>query len=340
MASPLPLLPTMGVGSYASPGWLAASRERLRDGSFGAADIQELFDDATRIAVADQVEAGLDVISDGELRRNRFVYSTFDRIAGLKRQSPARKLGVPGYDMAPHFVAAELPTAPDGLGIVEEFAALKRLAPERRLKVALPGPLTFGGGIGPGSLAASDVMSALAKIVRCEVQALVAAGADHIQLDEPGFAKPPYDFSLSDAAAVISETLTGLPGHHAVHICFGNNAGRPVRDRRLSRLFPAIEAIGCHQLVLEFANREMSEVDCLARLADHFEIAAGVIDVKSFHLESADDVARRIDQVLRHVPAARLWITADCGFSALPRHFAREKMRALVEGARLVRGRL
>jgi 5-methyltetrahydropteroyltriglutamate--homocysteine methyltransferase len=108
----------------------------------------------------------------------------------------------------------------------------------------------------------------------------------------------------------------------------------------MSRLFPAIEAIGCQQLVLEFANREMAEVDCLARLADRFEIAAGVIDVKSFHLESADDVARRVDQVLQHVPAARLWLTADCGFSALPRHFAREKMRALVAGARLVRGRI
>ncbi|HUN52682.1 MAG TPA: hypothetical protein VMU42_16265, partial [Candidatus Sulfotelmatobacter sp.] len=181
---------------------------------------------------------------------------------------------------------------------------------------------------------------ALVGIVRREVAALAAAGADLIQLDEPGFAKPPYGLSLAEGAAVIGETLAGLLGHHAVHICFGNNAGRPVRDRRLSRLFPAIEAIPCRQLVLEFANREMAEVDCLARLAERFEIAAGVIDVKSFHLESADDVARRIQQVLRHVPAARLWVTADCGFSALPRAFARDKLHALVAGARLVRGRL
>src|SRR6185295_9014420 len=92
----LPPLPTMGVGSYASPGWLILGRQQLRAGALGPADIEELLEDATRIAIADQVEAGLDIISDGELRRQRFVYEMYDRLAGLTRVPPRRRVGVPG----------------------------------------------------------------------------------------------------------------------------------------------------------------------------------------------------------------------------------------------------
>ena len=102
----LPLLPTMGVGSYATPGWLFLFRDHLRDGTTGPADIDEAFEDATRIAIADQVEAGIDVISDGELRRMRFVYEMYDRLRGMERIAPRRRLGVPGYDRAPKFAAS------------------------------------------------------------------------------------------------------------------------------------------------------------------------------------------------------------------------------------------
>lgn len=104
----LPLLPTMGVGSYASPAWLVAAREKIRHRSFGPQDVEEMLEDATRVAVADQLEAGLDIISDGEMRRQRFVYEMFDRLGGLERVPPRRHVGVPGYDMAPHFVTTEV----------------------------------------------------------------------------------------------------------------------------------------------------------------------------------------------------------------------------------------
>jgi len=131
-----------------------------------------------------------------------------------------------------------------------------------------------------------------------------------------------------------------VPGTLAVHVCFGNNAGRPTRDRRIGRLFPAIERLDCQQLVMEFANREMADIELMARLAQKYQVFCGVVDVKSFHRETPEDVARRIELCLKHVPASRLGVTADCGFSALPRFLAREKMRALAAGARLVRGRL
>ena len=335
-----PLLPAMGVGSYAAPGWFIAARRLMREDKWGAHDIEELLDDATRIVVADQLEAGVDVITDGELRRQRFVYEMYDRITGLERVPPRRRLGVPGYDRAPSFVASGPLAAAEGFGVVEDFTALRRLVPERQLKIALPGPLTCAAWIDPGGRGAAAVMDELGGLVRAELKALEAAGADYIQLDEPALPRRPYGLDAEQGAALINRTLDGLSARLAVHVCFGNNAGRPFADRRLGPLLAAVQALECHQLVLEFANREMAEVEILATLAQRFEIAAGVIDVKNFHPENADDVARRIRQCLEHVPAEKLTVTADCGFSALPRYLARVKMGAMVAGARLVRAEL
>jgi 5-methyltetrahydropteroyltriglutamate--homocysteine methyltransferase len=338
------LLPAMGVGSYASPSWLIAAREWMRAGTFGSQDVEETFEDATRIVIADQVEAGLDIISDGELRRQRFVYEMFDRLAGLERVPPARRVGVPGYDMAPHFTAVERLTAPGGLGVVAEFEALRRLAPGLLLKVALPGPITFLGPIEPGAAYGADGMARLLTdlvgIVGAEVRALARAGAERIQLDEPSLARLPHDLPLAAAVAAINGALADVPGRLAVHVCYGNNAGRPNAERGLARLLPALRTLQCGELVLEFANRQMAEVECLRELADVCDIAAGVVDVKSFYVETPEDVAARIRRVLEFVPSARLAVTADCGFSALPRWLARAKLRALVAGARLVRASL
>src|SRR3990172_12481671 len=105
----LPLLPTMGVGSSASPSWLVAAREKIRDRTFGPRDIEETLEDATRVAVGDPIDAGLDVLSDGEMRRQRFVYEMFDRLGGLQRVAPRRRGGGPGYDMAPHLATPRPP---------------------------------------------------------------------------------------------------------------------------------------------------------------------------------------------------------------------------------------
>ena len=339
----LPLLPTMGVGSYATPGWLFLFREHLRDGTTGPADIDEAFEDATRIAIADQVEAGIDLISDGELRRMRFVYEMYDRLQGMERVSPVRKLGVPGYDRAPHFRAAERLTAPKGLGIVTEYHQLRRLCPDRQVKIAFPGPMTFARNIEPGAPYGGDrakMIEDIVAIIRAEVTALIAAGADLVQLDEPGFTNPTPDTSIEAGADAINAALGGQREHTAVHICFGNNASRPYVRRDFGRLFPALGRLDCRMLLLEFANREMADIDRLPELAERYDIAAGVIDVKSFYQESAEDVAERIRRVLRHMPAERLAITADCGFSALPRWLARTKLQAMAAGAQIVRQEL
>lgn len=344
IATGLRPLATMGVGSYATPGWMFPFRKAMRDGGAGPEDIDEAFEDATRVVVADQIDAGVDILSDGELRRQRFVYEMYDRLQGIDRVPPGRRLGVPGYDMAPSFTATARVTAPDGLGLVAEFEALRRIAPDHPLKMALPGPMTFATNIEPGPAYGSDGIEALlddlTNIIATELTALNRAGAAFVQLDEPGFAHPPDGVSMTAGAAAINLTLEAAQGTTAVHVCFGNNASRPFVRRDFGRLMPAMGDLACDILLLEFANREMADLAFLPDLATNHAIAAGVIDVKSFHVETVAEVAERLRRVLEFLPADKLYVTADCGFSAIPRWLARAKMKAMVAGTQVVRKEL
>ena len=138
----LGLLPTMGVGSYASPAWLTATRRVLRAGDAGPADMEEAVQDAIKIAVWDQEEAGLDILTDGEIRRQRFLWNVVEKLAGLKLIPAQRKLGVVSYDSAPRFETAERVTAPSGFGLVGEYQYVRTLT-DKPLKICCPGPLTI-----------------------------------------------------------------------------------------------------------------------------------------------------------------------------------------------------
>ena len=353
MPQDLPLLPTMGVGSHAAPGWLFSFRQAIRAGQAGPADIEEAYEDATRAAIGDQIAAGLDVFSDGELSRDRFVYAMYDRLTGLVRQPVARKLGVPGYDRTPGHVAAERVSAPEGLGLVADYLFLKQevtrqLGPEAaasRLKMALPGPITFVRNIEPGAAYAGEaephfaLLADLVEVIAAEVRALKEAGCPLVQLDEPGLTHASDWLSQAAAVQAINRVGEAAPGAFALHVCFGNNASRPYTPRDFDRLQPALENLKADWLVLEFANREMAGLDLVAGLANPAKIMAGVVDVKNFHLESADKVARRAEQVLRAgIAAENLALTADCGLSAIPRWLGVKKLEALAAGAALVRG--
>ena len=128
---PLPLLPTTVIGSYATPGWLWTAMEEIKQGKYGATDIKETYDDAVRIAIADQEKAGVDIISDGEMRRFFFVQNFYRRMGGLQELEPFRKTGLYAYDSVPRYIPVEKITVPDGLGIVEEFKFLKESTNKR-----------------------------------------------------------------------------------------------------------------------------------------------------------------------------------------------------------------
>ena len=336
---------TSVVGSHAHPAWFVSGIEEAERGRFGPADLAEMLDDAVDLAIHDQEAAGIDVITDGEMRRAGFFTAEFYRhLTGVRALPPDRLLGAGGHDQQHRFEVLEPIAAPDGLNVIEEFNAAKGRT-TRPLKVTLPGPYTLSGRLrtGPGEVYETRVAAAEAfvPILQAELSGLADAGATIIQVDEPSPAihpDAPADFVGLFNAAV--EPVRGRVRLGA-HLCFGNYLGRPLAARSYRPIRDAMLGFGVDELVLEFANREMAEIDLLAELVDAGrDVAAGVIDVKNYHLETADEVAARIEAILATgVSGDRLTLVPDCGFSQTARWATTAKLLALVGGRDLVRGR-
>jgi 5-methyltetrahydropteroyltriglutamate--homocysteine methyltransferase len=336
---------TSVVGSHAHPGWFAHAIAAAERSEYGPADLAELLDDGVDLAIHDQERAGIDVISDGEMRRAGFFTAEFYRhLTGVRALPPDRRLGVGAHDGL-HRFAVEAPiAAPDGLGVVGEYVAARKRT-DRPLKVTLPGPYTLSGRLvtGPGEVYATRVAAAEAfvEILQAELRGLRDAGATIIQLDEPSAAIHPD--APADFAALFNAAIEPVRGdvRLGAHLCFGNFLGRPLAPRSYRPILGAMLGFHVDELVLEFANRELSEIDLLKDLTDAGQdVAAGVIDVKNSHVETAAEVAARIDAILATgVPPERLTLVPDCGFSQTARHLATAKLEALVAGRDRVRGR-
>lgn len=339
----LPLLPTAPVGSHALPGWYRLALEHLGRGEVGDADVREAVEDASATAISDQERAGLDVISDGEVRRTDFIMGFYGRLRGLRPAPPHRRLGPEMYDStAVHETEGRI-EAPDGLGCVAEYEFASRRS-SRLVKVAVPGPLTLTNAIRvrEGYRDREALAEDLAGIVNAELRALVAAGCRFVQVDEPSYVASWTD--PADGARLLGRCLEGVAGDGVcvgLHVCFGNLRGRPMLPRSYAPVLPHFRDVGCDVVFLEFANREMSEADLWARHDLPQVLAAGVVDVKSFHRELPEEVADRLRRLLAAgVPADRLWAVPDCGLWETPRWLAFQKLRALVAGAELVRREL
>lgn len=338
-------LTTSVVGSHARPGWFVSAIAAADRGEFGAVDLRELYDDAVDVALRDQEDAGVDVVCDGEMRRAGFFTAEFYRhLTGVRALPPDRRLGAGGHDQQHRFAVTEPIAAPDGLGVVDEFRyAVTRTT--RPLKVTIPGPYTLSGRLrtGPGEVYPDrqTAAEAFVPILRDELVALVASGATIVQIDDPSPAIHPD--APSDFAALFNAAVAPIVGtaRLGAHLCFGNYEGRPLARRTYRPVLAAMLAFDVDELVLEFANRELAELELLADItAAGRDVAAGLIDVKSYHLETADEVAGRIDAVLATgVPAERLTIVPDCGFSQTARWATVVKLRAMVAGRDLVLGR-
>jgi 5-methyltetrahydropteroyltriglutamate--homocysteine methyltransferase len=333
-------LPTSVVGSHGLPGWVWLAREAMEQGRLGAIDMRELMEDATQAALLDQERAGVDVVTTGEMGRVRFIIGFYDHIRGIKTLPAPRRLGQPLWDTNTPFEVVEQLTAPEGLGIVEEFK-LARALTQKPIKATVPGPYTLlvplklGGGYRDKATLLADLVG----IVNAECKALVAAGATFIQIDEPHHGM--YAGSVHDVTRGINRAVEGVNAKIAVHVCFGNLYGRPfsaVRDYR--NVFPTLGDLKASQIVLEFANRGMEDAARWKDFPKDKELGAGVIDVKAFKAETAADVAERIRAFLPHIPADRLWLNPDCGFWETPRWVVKKKLAALCDGAALVRREL
>jgi 5-methyltetrahydropteroyltriglutamate--homocysteine methyltransferase len=335
-----PLLPTSVIGSYAWPGWLTTALEAAQRGEYGADDLHEVQDDAVDLAVREQEEAGVDLITDGEMRRIGFFTAEFyGHMTGLAELPARRKLGVAGHDQRESYEAVEPLAAPDGLGLLPEWEYVRKRA-KQPVKMPIPGPYTLAGRIKGGSLYKTriDVAYALAELVNRELKALVAAGVEYIQVDEPSGAV--HAHSPAEFVRLFNTTVEGVNAHIGTHLCFGNFAGRPVAKRSYRPLFPYILDMKVDQFALEFANREMAEIDLWREFPNNKQLAAGLVDVKNYYIEKPEDVAERIRIALKYVAADKLWVTPDCGFSQTARWAARGKLKAMVEGAAIVRREL
>lgn len=347
MASGLPLIPTTVCGSHGMPSWLHLVREAAQAGRLGPVDLQESYEDAVRIAIRDQIEAGVDVISDGEMRRVTFIRGFYDRLTGIRPLPIPRLIGPPNYDTHCPYEVVDRITAPNGLGIVDEFRFAHPLV-DRPMRVAVPGPITLLIPLRRGGPYASEdsLLADLIALVNREMRALVAAGCDFIQVDEPNYVMAAGKHRVIKGEAgpmvqALNAAVDGVAAKLALHVCFGNAHNNSFASpRRYRPLYPALLQARVQQFVFEYANREMSEIELWSEFPTDKEIAVGVIDVKAFRVETAEEVAERIRLALKHVPAERLWLAPDCGLWETPRWVGVSKLRSMVEAARTMRREL
>ena len=329
----LPILPTTVVGSYSMPGWL----ERLKTEYFARRisrhDLDEVHDTAVKAAIKDQEVAGLDIVTDGELRRDNLIDYFVERLPGVDIDRSSKKFYYDFYDSS---VSAKLPMAP--LGLADDFRFLKKFT-EREAKFCVTGPHSLTKRIRNEFYPSEEAVAMdIARVMNLELKELVKAGAKIIQIDEPYFSGFPDDISWGVNA--LNAMVEGVGATIAVHICYGNRYGKPSWEGSYRYLLPKILDAKIHQLTLEFARRGGEDLDVFKQLPAPFQLGVGVIDVKTQAVETPDVVAERIRKALEVVPAERMFILPDCGCFHLPRDVAFAKLCAMVEGTKIVRKEL
>ncbi len=341
-------LRTSVIGSLPFPGWLEHACASLE--SFGTADRAELQSDAVIAAIHDQTVAGLDVITDGEQTRLDFNLSFYAFLDGVELEAASpRRFGPPAHDQrGRHRVTGPL-RAPKGLGVVEEYRRLARLAKdagvpgEVMLKASVPGPYTLSGRLIPDGRKykeREDVAKALLPVVRAEIVSLMSAGCREICVDEPSMSCYAHKEDPKAFVRIFNDTVE--PAWKKVrigtHLCFGNYKGRAVGPRRYAPMFPAFLGFHADEIHVEMASREFAELDVIAAIAKAGKDAAvGVVDVKSYYVESPGDVAERVRRCVKLAKPDRLVFAPDCGLSQTARWASKRKLVSLVEGVGIVR---
>ena len=338
------LFPTSLVGSYCQPDWLI-DREKLK-GQFPPRTrarelwripepfLKEAQDDATLIAIRDQERAGLDIITDGEIRRESYSNRFATALAGLDLDNYGQVMTRSGKPVpVPRIVGPIRRTGPVEL----DDLRFLRAKTDRQIKVTLPGPFTMSqhplNDHYPGiAQAAMDY----ARAVREEMADLFAAGTDVVQLDEPWMQARPEqaeDYGL----AALNAALEGAAGTTAVHICFGYAALTKDRPEGYSFL-PQMAGCRCDQISIETAQADL-DTSVLETLRGK-TIILGVLNLADMTVETPELVAHRIRRALPHVEADKVVVAPDCGLKYLPRDVAFGKMKAMAEGAAIMRAEL
>jgi 5-methyltetrahydropteroyltriglutamate--homocysteine methyltransferase len=330
----LPLLPTTVVGSYSVPEWLERLKNDFYQRRISAQHLADIHDVAIKAALKDQELAGVDIVSDGELRRDNDIDYLLGRIPGV---SIAHRVKTDYFDYYDADVIGPLPAGGD-LGLAADFA-FTRQNTAKPIKFSFTGPFSLSRRLRRAAgVDEESLVFQLAAQLNAEARTLAAAGASLLQVDEPFLGGYPAQTEL--AVAALNVVTAGVDAHWALHICYGNRNARPLWAGHYDFLFPAVLGANVQQLVLEFARKGQDDLRTITDQGWHRAIGLGVIDVKSAQIESADLVADRIRHALKYVPAERLFINPDCGLRHVPGPVAQAKLRAMTGGAAAVRREL
>ncbi|MEP0821768.1 MAG: methionine synthase [Ignavibacterium sp.] len=336
----LPLLPTSVIGSYSFPKWLDHVRVLGANGTLTAEEVEEAHDNAVKSAIKDQEMAGVDVITDGEIRRETMVYFFSKRIHGFDfehaKMHPIGNLD-PSIQM-PDPVINDKVRWKQSLNMDVHFRFLKEHA-VGRTKVCVTGPHML-------AKRATDeyyrddkaLVFDLADILNKELRGLVAAGCDFIQIDEPVWVGYPQDMAW--LVESFNRLVEGVDAKIGLHVCYGNYQLKKLFRGQYAELFPAILDANADQICLEFAVSDGVGLELFRQYKTDKEVGVGVIDVKSNEVETPEAVAARIRQALKYIPAERMTIVPDCGMKFMPRARAYGKLKAMVAGTRIVRREL
>ncbi len=334
------LLPTTLVGSYPQPDWLIdrqrlskmVPRVRAQDlWRVDSARLEAAQDDATLLAIRDQERAGLDIVTDGEQRRESYSNRFATALEGVDLDNPGKTPNrTGGFSIVPRVIGPIRRRHPVEVRDVEFL----RANTDRAIKMTVPGPFTMSAQCqddfyGDAERLALDYAGA----VNAEIKDLFAAGADVVQIDEPWMQSRP-DAARRFGVKALARALDGVAGTTAVHICFGYAA--VVKDKPSGYSFLAeFERSAVDQVSIEAAQPRL-DLAVLRELPSK-TIILGVIDLADPAVETAETVAERIRRALPFVPAERIVVAPDCGLKYLAREVAFAKMRAMVEGADIVR---
>jgi 5-methyltetrahydropteroyltriglutamate--homocysteine methyltransferase len=329
-------LATTVVGSYSVPEWLGRLKNDYYQRRISAQSLNEVHDVAIKAALKDQELAGLDIVSDGELRRDNDIDYLLTRIDGVHIPDRSK---TDYYDYYEAQVSTPLPEpGPVHPGLAADFA-FTREQTRRPVKFSFTGPFSLSRRItGSGHADPADLVRALARWLNAQARELAAAGADLLQIDEPFLAGYPEQVEL--AIEAVNIVTAGVPATWALHVCYGNRYARPLWEGHYDFLFPVVAAARIDALVLEFGRKGLGDLRLLREHGWDRYLGLGVIDVKSAEVESPDLVAARIRRALEFVPPHRLMVNPDCGLRHVPAATARAKLRAMVAGAAQVRAEL
>jgi 5-methyltetrahydropteroyltriglutamate--homocysteine methyltransferase len=327
-------LATRVVGSYCVPNWLGGLKTDRHRGRISAGYLESIHDELIKAAVKDQELVGLDIVSDGELRRDNEVDYLLEQIPGVEIVSRPKTYY---QDYLDAVLVAPLPEGEEAActKLVDDFRFVSRLT-DRPVTMSLPGPFSLSRRLRDEAYHdQAAFVRALGRYLHGVAAGLAAAGARYLQIDEPFLAGYPEVASL--AVEAINLVTTGVDVHWAAHICYGNRYARPVWEGHYDFLFPPVLEAQVDQLVLEFARKGYDDLTLFQRYPSKLQVGVGVIDVKSVAVEPPEVVARRIYQALAVMPADRLMVNPDCGLRHLPPDVARAKLQSMTAAAELVR---